>query len=112
MNTKKTYDLIKIKGSFDKESCMALWAMLLTRLKQVKKDMIKQKTIIGVGFIFIFWYTYPPTSLFMKALVGISLMVWTENCGRTLCSMDTLLNSSLSRIYVAFFTPYFYHWSF
>jgi hypothetical protein len=47
MNIKKTHDLFNKNDSFDKESLVVLYAKILTRLKQVKTDMIKQKAIIG-----------------------------------------------------------------
>jgi hypothetical protein len=47
MNTGKHMILFNKKGSFDRESLVVLWAKLPVRLKQVKTDMIKQKTIIG-----------------------------------------------------------------
>jgi len=46
MNIKKTHDFFNKKGSFDTKNLVVLWAKILTKLKQVKIDMIKQKTII------------------------------------------------------------------
>jgi hypothetical protein len=42
------------EDSIDKESFMALWAKLPTRLKQVETNMIKQKAIIGQASSFHF----------------------------------------------------------
>jgi len=52
---RKTYDFINMKGSFDRESLVELWAKLPTRLKQVETwqnqnnfaDMIKQRQLLG-----------------------------------------------------------------
>jgi hypothetical protein len=53
-STRKHMVLFNKKGSFDRENLVALWAKLPTRLKQVKTDMIKQKTIIGQASSFHF----------------------------------------------------------
>jgi len=53
-NTGKHMVLFNKKGSFDRESLVALLAKLPTRLKQVKTDMIIQKTIIGQASSFHF----------------------------------------------------------
>jgi hypothetical protein len=55
MNTGKHMILFIKKGSFDRESLVALWAKLPTRLKQVKTNMIKQKDNKRADFILLFW---------------------------------------------------------
>jgi hypothetical protein len=75
----KTHDLINRKGSFDRESLVALWAKLPTRLKQVETDMIKRRTIIGQA----------PSSHSVSKLCPLS---WTS-----------------SRIHIAFLAPYSFH---
>jgi len=82
---KKTHDFFNKKGSFDKENLVALWAKIPTRLKQVKRDMFKQKTIIRLA----------SSSHFGKSPIRLAspqqLLMGTKNCGRNSSSSKFML---------------------
>jgi hypothetical protein len=90
---KKTHDFcFNKKGSFDKESLGALRAKIPTRLKQVKTDIIKQKTIIGQA-----------SSSPIRLASPQQLLMGTKKLWSKFESF---------KIYVAFFAPYLDHWCF